>query len=207
VLLNRTRVADALGVDIENLATAHQVHSAYVADVGAAIPPADMRADAMVTANPDVALAILTADCQPVLFADTEARVAGAAHAGWKGAKDGVLEATVDAMIVLGATRENIRAVIGPSISRKNYEVGPEFYEAFVSEDAETARFFIPGEEGHHYFDLPSYGLSRLVAAGVNAPQWTGHCTYEDPERFFSYRRSVHRNEADYGRLLAAIRL
>ncbi len=207
VALNRTRVAEALSIDVANLATVHQVHSAYVAEVNAEIPPSDLRADAMVTANPDMALAILTADCQPVLFADPKARVIGAAHAGWKGAKDGVLEATVEAMIRLGAARESIRAVIGPSISRKNYEVGPEFYETFVSEDADTARFFVPGEKGHHYFDLPSYGLSRLVAAGVTAPQWTGHCTYEDPERFYSYRRSVHRNEADYGRLLAAIRL
>ncbi len=207
VSVNRERVADALAVDIANLATVHQVHSAYVAVVDDTTPPADLRADAMVTANPDMALAILTADCQPVLFADSEAGVVGAAHAGWKGAKDGVLEATVDAMVRLGATRETIRAVIGPSISRKNYEVGPEFFQNFVDESAENARFFAPGENGHHFFDLPSYGLSRLAAAGVATPQWTGHCTYEDAERFFSYRRSVHRNEADYGRLLAAIRL
>ena len=207
VALNRTRVADAMEVAPDRLATVHQVHSAYVAVVDGDTPPKDLRADAMVTTEPDVALAILTADCQPVLFADPEAGVIGAAHAGWKGAKSGILSATVEAMISLGATVPHIRAAIGPSISRDNYEVGPEFHTAFLADGADADRFFTPGENGHHYFDLPGYGLSKLSEAGVRNPEWTGHCTYADPARFFSYRRSVHKNEADYGRLIAAIRL
>lgn len=207
VTMNRERVAEAMEVAPEALVTIHQVHSAYVAVIDGAPPPPDLRADAMVTAEPGIALGILTADCQPVLFADAEAGVIGAAHAGWKGAKDGILKATVGAMEKLGARRERVRAVIGPTISGENYEVGPEFHAAFVEDDPQTARFFSPGENGHHYFDLPAYGLARLAEAGVTDPQWTGHCTYAEPERFFSYRRSVHRREVDYGRLIAAIRL
>ena len=207
VTLNRKRVAAAMDVPAERLATIHQVHSAYVAVVDDTMPPADLRADAMVTATPGVALGILTADCQPVLFADVEAGVVGAAHAGWKGAKSGVLNATVEAMENLGAASGRIRAVIGPSISRDSYEVGPEFYTAFIDDDPETDRFFTPGKGEKHYFDLPAFGMAKLREAGIENPYWTGHCTYSDPDRFFSYRRSVHANEADYGRLIATIRL
>ena len=142
-----------------------------------------------------------------MLFADREAGVVAAAHAGWRGAVDGVLEATIDAMIEAGARREAIHAVIGPSISQKNYEVGQEFFERFHDEDPATARYFVNGAGDKYLFDLPGYGLSRLRAAGIGAAEWTGHCTYADATRFFSYRRATHRGEADYGRMLSAIRL
>ncbi len=203
---NRQRVAKAMAVDLPNLVTVHQVHSADVAVVDA--PLSDKpRADALVTRTTGVALGILTADCQPVLFSDPDAQVIGAAHAGWRGALDGVLEATVDAMEALGARRARISAVIGPSISQPNYEVGEEFFERFFDEDRSNARFFINGTGGKYLFDLPAYGLMRLRSAGVGAATWTRHCTYADPGQFYSYRRSVHRNEADYGRLISAIRL
>jgi hypothetical protein len=205
VAINRARVAEAMQVSPAALVSVHQVHSA---DVVTVTTPLDdkPRADAMVTATPGLALGVLTADCQPVLFADTEAQVIGAAHAGWRGARDGVLEATVEAMLRLGATRAGIRAVIGPSISQRAYEVGPEFFEDFLAEDSGNARFFAQGEGDRMLFDLPAYGLARLRAAGVEA-DWTRHCTYSDAERFYSYRRSTHRKEADYGRLISAIRL
>jgi polyphenol oxidase len=161
----------------------------------------------MVTATPGLALAVLTADCQPVLFADAAAGVVGAAHAGWKGALDGVLEATLDAMEGLGADRSRTVAVIGPTISQAAYEVGPEFVERFLDADPENARFFAGGQGDRAQFDLPGYGLHRLRAAGVGEAIWTRHCTYADPARFFSYRRSVHHREADYGRLISAIRV
>lgn len=206
VAINRARVAQAMEVAPDCLVTVHQVHSADVVHVTG--PVADKpRADAMVTASPDVALAILTADCQPVLFADPEAQVIGAAHAGWRGALDGVLEATVAAMEGLGADRNNITAVIGPSISQSAYEVGPEFLDDFLAEDIQNTRFFIQGSGDRMMFDLPGYGLHRLREAGVGHAVWTRHCTYADPDRFFSYRRTTHAGEADYGRLISAIRL
>jgi YfiH family protein len=161
----------------------------------------------MVTATPGLGLAILTADCQPVLFADPVARVIGAAHAGWRGAQGGVLEATVEAMVALGAKRANIAATIGPTISQKAYEVGPEFFETFTDDDPTTQRFFAQGQGDRMLFDLPAYGLHRLRAAGVGQTQWTRHCTYSDPDRFYSYRRTTHAREADYGRLISVIRL
>lgn len=203
VVANRERVAKAIGIAPGNLATVHQHHSA---DVVAIEGPdnALQKADAMVTNQPGIALGVLTADCQPVLFSDPEAGVIGAAHAGWSGALGGVLENTVDAMILLGSTPENIRAVIGPSISQAAYEVGPEFFDRFTEDDPENSRFFAGGLGDRMQFDLPGYGLSRLRAAGVTA-EWTRHCTYSDPARFYSYRRSVHQNEPDYGRLIATI--
>ena len=207
VSLNRSRVADAMDVPPGQLATIHQVHSADVAVIDDGATAAEIRADAMVTATPGIALGILTADCQPVLFADPDVGVVGAAHAGWKGTMSGILGATIDAMEDLGAHRAKIQASIGPTISRENYEVGPEFHAAFIDDEPETARFFRPGHADRHYFDLPAYGLAKLAEAGIRDPHWTGHCTYADPERFFSYRRSVHAKEADYGRLIAAIRL
>ena len=206
VLINRARVADAMEVDAEALVSLHQYHSAEVLTLSA--PRQDKpKADAMVTATPGIALAVLTADCQPVLFADHEAGVVGAAHAGWRGALDGVLDATLEAMEALGADRENVQAVIGPSISQRAYEVGPEFFDRFVGEDAENQRFFANGQGDRMLFDLPGFGLHRLRAAGVGHAEWTRHCTYSDPERFFSYRRSTHDKEADYGRLISVIRL
>jgi len=206
VSINRARVASAMQVAPDHLVTLHQVHSADVIPVSG--PLADRpRADALVSATPGVALAVLTADCQPVLFADPEAGVVGAAHAGWRGALDGVLEATVDAMEALGAKRGAIRAVIGPSISQRAYEVGPELLEDFIADDAGNARFFANGEGDRYMFDLPGFGLHRLRQAGVGQCEWTRHCTYSDPERFFSYRRATHAGEADYGRLISVIRL
>jgi len=206
VAINRGRVAQALDLEPQSLAAVHQVHSADVVTVTA--PSADKpRADALVTATPGIALTVLTADCQPVLFADRKAGVIGAAHAGWRGALDGVLEATLDAMEALGADRAETVAVIGPTISQRAYEVGPEFFDTFTMEDPESARFFANGEGDRYLFDLPGFGLYRLRNAGVGEAEWTRHCTYSDPERFYSYRRATHQGEADYGRLISAIRL
>jgi YfiH family protein len=206
VAINRNRVADAMGVAQDHLISIHQIHSADVVHVTG--PLADRpRADAMVTRTPGVALGVLTADCQPVLLADAAGGVIGAAHAGWRGAKDGVLQATVDAMVALGAQRDRIHAVIGPTISQAAYEVGPEFFDAFTSDDRDHARFFAQGTGDRMLFDLPAYGLFCLRAAGVGHAEWTRHCTYRDSERFFSFRRTTHAGEADYGRLISVIRL
>lgn len=206
VRTNRSRVADALNVPPDHLLTVHQVHSADVVPVTGPLTKKP-RADAMVTATPGLALAVLTADCQPVLFADAKAGVVGAAHAGWRGTLDGVLEATVDAMETLGAARGDITAVIGPSISQSAYEVGPEFLEDFIADDPTNSRFFGNGDGDRYLFDLPAFGLHRLRQAGVGHAEWTRHCTYSDPARFFSYRRATHAGEADYGRMISTIRL
>lgn len=205
VLTNRARVAHAMEVAPDHLVTVHQHHSADVLTLDG--PPEDSpKADAMVTATPGLVLGILTADCQPALFADAETGVIGAAHAGWGGAIGGVLENTIEAMVALGAKREKITAVIGPCISQASYEVGPEFFERFHDADPENGRFFANGKGDRMQFDLPGYGLYKLREAGVTA-EWTRHCTYADPERFYSYRRSVHEKDPDYGRLIATIRL
>ncbi len=206
VEINRTRVAGALEVPLPNLVTVHQVHSPLAVPISAPLSQ-PVPADAMVSATPGIALGILTADCQPVLFCDPTAQVIGAAHAGWRGARDGVLEATVDAMEALGANRAAICAVIGPCISQVAYEVGAEFFENFTLDDRAAARFFAPGLLGKYLFDLPAYGLWRLANAGVGHAEWTGHCTYGDAERFYSFRRTTHAGEADYGRLISVIRL
>ena len=205
VAVNRTRVAEAMDVTPDHLVTVHQYHSADVITVEGPLDGVS-KADAMVTATPGVALGILTADCQPVLFADHEAGVIGAAHAGWGGAIGGVLEAAIDAMEALGANRQSIKAVIGPCISQAAYEVGPEFLDRFVDDDPDNTRFFASGKDDRYQFDLPSYGLHRLRNAGVEA-EWTRHCTYSDEARFYSYRRSIHKLEGDYGRLISTIRL
>jgi polyphenol oxidase len=206
VAINRARVAGAMGVAPSALVTVHQVHSATAIRVDG--PLSDRpQADALVTATPGVLLAVLTADCQPVLFHDRVAGVVGAAHAGWRGAVDGILESTLAAMEALGASRRRIRAVIGPTISQPAYEVGPEFLDRLRDEDTENTRFFVNGSGGRMLFDLPGYGLNRLRAAGVDHAEWTGHCTYRDPARFYSYRRTTHSGEADYGRLISTIRL
>jgi YfiH family protein len=206
VAINRARVAEAMGVPPGALVTVHQVHSATAIPVTGPLAGRP-QADAMVSATPGVLLAVLTADCQPVLFHDPAAGVIGAAHAGWRGSVDGVLEATVDAMEALGAKRANIRAVIGPAISQAAYEVGPEFLDRFRDEDPESTRFFVNGTGDRMLFDLPGYGLYRLRAAGVGHAEWTGHCTYRDATRFYSFRRTTHAGEADYGRLISTIRL
>lgn len=206
VHINRARVATALDVGSEQLTGVHQVHSAKA--VITETPLQDpIQADAIVTNTPGLAISVLTADCQPVLFADKNAGVVAAAHAGWRGALDGILEATLDAMETLGATRQNIIAVIGPCISQAAYEVGPEFFETFMAEDDAHGRFFVNGKDDRLNFDLPGFGLFRMRNAGIGTAEWTRHCTYADPERFYSYRRATHNREADYGRLIAAIRL
>ncbi|WP_158968949.1 peptidoglycan editing factor PgeF [Chachezhania sediminis] len=206
VAINRARVAEAMGVAPDALVTVNQVHSPDVIVVTG--PMEDRpRADAMVSNTPGLALAVLAADCQPVLFADAQAGVIGAAHAGWRGALGGVLEATLDTMEALGADRARIAAVIGPCISQRAYEVGPEFFEDFMIEDPEYARFFAGGSADRMMFDLPGFGLYRLRQAGVGSAEWTRHCTYSDPASFYSYRRATHAGEADYGRLISCIRL
>ena len=206
VAINRARVAEAMEADGQALVTLNQVHSADVVVLDAPTQ-ARPRADAMVTTTPGIVLGILTADCQPVLFADQTAGVIGAAHAGWRGTLDGVLEATLDAMEAIGAQRANIAAVIGPTISQSAYEVGQEFLDRFMAEDTALSRFFINGQGGRYMFDLPGYGLYRLREAGAGHAEWTGHCTYRDEGRFYSFRRTTHRAEADYGRLISTIRL
>lgn len=204
VAINRARVASAMGHADTDLVGVHQVHSAKAVVVEKLIadPP---KADALVTNQPALVLTILTADCQPVLFSDAEAGVIGAAHAGWRGALDGVLEATIEAMETLGAARDRIHAVIGPCISQRAYEVGPEFFDRFLDEDPAFGRFFVGGDNDRMHFDLPGFGLYRLRNTGIAHAEWSRHCTYSDPDRFFSYRRSVHNKEADYGRLISAI--
>ena len=204
---NRRRVAQWMGVGPARLLTAHQVHSPDVVVVDTPFDGERPRADALVTDRPGLALGVLAADCGPVLFAEPQARIVGAAHAGWKGAFTGVLESTIDAMEKLGAARDRIVAVLGPSISATAYEVGPEFVERFVSADGDNERWFSPSTRaGHAMFDLNGYTVERLNRAGVNGSQ-LGLCTYADEDRFFSYRRTTHRAEIDYGRQISAIAL
>jgi polyphenol oxidase len=209
VLENRARAAAHLGLAPERLATPYQIHSAEAAIVTEPWPVGQgPKLDALATSRPGIAIGVGTADCAPVLFADAEARVVGAAHAGWKGALSGVLEAAVEAMERLGAHRERIIATVGPTISQAAYEVGPEFVSRFGSDDSANARFFEPSPRlGHALFDLTGYILARLEALGVGHAVDLGLCTYADEHRFFSYRRATHRGEPDYGRLLAAIAL
>lgn len=207
VAINRARAAQALALAPSALLGVHQVHSAEVVIVETPDSVVGQRADALVTDRPGLALSVLSADCMPVLLADAEAGVIGAVHAGWRGALAGVLEATLDAMEALGAEREAICAVIGPCISQSAYEVGPDFLDSFVAEDPDFEWFFANGKEGRYLFDLPGFGLRQLREAGVGHAEWTRHCTYDQPALFYSYRRSVHAGETDYGRLLSAIRL
>ncbi|GIL02341.1 MAG: laccase domain protein [Alphaproteobacteria bacterium] len=203
---NRRRVAAWLDSPTPFLATPHQTHSPTVETVTAAWPPdARPRADAVVTDRPGVPLGVLTADCGPILFADASAGVIAAAHAGWRGALDGVIENTVAAMERLGARRAGIRATLGPTISQDSYEVGPEFVDRLLAAGAGNRRFLRASPRPDHaQFDLPGYILFRLEAAGVEA-EWTGQCTYADEARFFSFRRTTHRGEPDYGRQISAI--
>jgi YfiH family protein len=202
---NRRRVSASFGLPLERLATAHQIHSPDVVVVGADYDGSRPHADAQVTASPGIILGVLTADCGPILFADPENRVIGAAHAGWKGALGGVLENTIEAMIALGARRDKIRATLGPSISQANYEVGPEFVDRFLASNRDFDVFFAPSTKpGHATFDLPGLTVRRLTEAGVAADS-LGLCTYAAPETFFSYRRTTHAGESDYGRQISAI--
>lgn len=207
VLRNRDLARDAL-LPGASLVTVRQVHSADVVTVTAPIVEAERpAADAMVTRTPGLILGILTADCVPVLFADVEAGVIGAAHAGWKGAIAGVTDRTIAAMEALGATRAGITCAIGPCIGRASYEVTPDFAERFERDDAENARFFSAGRADHCQFDIAAYVASRLQAAGIATIALLDEDTYGQPDRFYSYRRSCHLGESDYGRQISMIAL
>ena len=206
---NRARMAAALGVAPDRLLTPYQIHSPDVAMVASPwTEETRPRADALVTRTPGLAIGISTADCGPLLFADSQAGVVGAAHAGWRGAFGGVIEATLDAMESLGADRRHITVALGPTIGQANYEVGPEFVQRFLEADAANARFFAPSDRaGHAMFDLPSYIAARVQAAGAGPFEDLGLCTYAEPERFYSYRRKTLLGEPDYGRHINAIAL
>ena len=207
---NRRRALAQLDLPSESLATLHQIHSAEVVEV---TEPWEVgqgpRADGMVTTRRNVALGVLAADCAPVLLADADAGVIGACHAGWKGALSGVLEATVAAMVRLGATTERIVAGIGPCIAQRSYEVGTEFSAPFLAQDAGNARFFSPSAKvpGKQHFDLRGYAARRLTLAGAGNVKVLPCDTCAEPQRFFSYRRATRAGEADYGRLLSVILL
>jgi YfiH family protein len=204
---NRDLICQALGADTNQLATVSQIHSADAVIIEQPFIEKRPRADALVTKVKGLAIGILTADCGPVLFADAEAGVIGAAHAGWKGAMGGVLENTVLKMIKLGASRDNIVATLGPCISQANYEVGPEYLSTFLNADMSNNRYFVSSaNEGHSMFDLASYIMDRLLNSGIRASS-VNLCTYQHADRFYSYRRSVHNNEPDYGRQISAIML
>lgn len=190
------------------LATVHQVHSAQAVHVDRPWPREERpHADAMVTDRPNLLLGILTADCAPVLFADREAVVVGAAHAGWRGAIAGVTDATIAAMVKLGARRDHIHAAVGPCIAQASYEVDDAFRDRFIETDRDNGRFFVAGPAGKPHFDLEAYVVHRLIAAGIGEVEALNLDTYGDPDRFYSYRRATHRGEADYGRQLSAIAL
>ncbi len=209
VAANRARMAAALGVEPDNFITCYQIHSPQVVVAERPWSASERpRADAIVTRVRGLAIGVSTADCGPVLMADAQAGVIGAAHAGWRGALTGVVEATLDAMEWLGAQRAHIRAALGPMIRQPNYEVGSEFVARFVEADADNARFFADaGRAGRAQFDLPGYIAARLRKAGVQTVEDVGRCTYADAALFYSYRRSTHRGEADYGRHVNAIAL
>ncbi|MFN3670555.1 MAG: peptidoglycan editing factor PgeF [Bosea sp. (in: a-proteobacteria)] len=205
---NRARMAKQLSVAPDHLVSLYQVHSPDVAIVTGPWLGERPQADAMVTTAPCVALGVSSADCGPILFADAEARVVGAAHSGWKGAYSGVVASTVTAMEKLGARRERIVAVLGPTISAAAYEVGPEFVERFKQENATFGRFFKASDRpAHAMFDLPAFIAYKAQEAGIGAFVDLALCTYGDERRFFSYRRTTHRGEPDYGRLISAIAL
>ncbi len=205
---NRRLAAAYINVLPENLISTYQIHSSTAVVVDAPFSPqAAPRADAIVTREPEIALGILTADCAPVLMADAEAGVIGAAHAGWRGALDGILGSTVSAMVGLGARRHSICAAVGPAISQRNYEVGLDFMDRFLSEDPEYDRFFSGAADMEHaMFNLPGFCIHMLRQEGVEA-DWIGRCTYDDEDRLFSYRRATHRGDSDYGRQLSVISL
>lgn len=207
VLENRRRCAAWLGLPPDRLITAHQVHSPDVVTVTTPHRPEDApRADALVTDRPGIALGILTADCVPVLFSDAAAGVIGAAHAGWKGAYTGVLEATIAAMAALGADPARMVAGIGPHIAQRSYEVGPEFLDRFLAQSPDNAAYFIPSSRpGHHQFAVGDYVAARLAAAGVATIARVPDDTVAQEDLFFSYRRATLRREADYGRQISVI--
>lgn len=207
-LLENQRRAIAAVAPGTRLVSLYQVHSA---DAVTVLEPWDdelrPHADALVTNRPGLTLGILTADCAPVLFADREAGVIGAAHAGWKGAIGGVTDSTIAAMEALGARREHIAAAVGPCIARTSYEIDDAFRTRFTEHDPANDRFFTPGRDGHHQFDLEAYVVHRLAAAGLRTVEALGEDTYAQPGRFYSFRRATHAQEPDYGRQISLISL
>lgn len=206
---NRTRVATWLGTDEKQLITLYQIHSADALHVTAPWPrTAPPKADAMATTLRGVALGVLAADCAPILLADHHTGVIGCAHSGWKGALGGVAMSVVQLMESLGAKRSRIHAAVGPCISQASYEVGPEFEARFAEEDAGNKRYFVPSmRAGHWQFDLPGYVAARLRDIGIGGVEALNVCTYEHNDAYFSYRRTTHRGETDYGRNVSAIML
>ena len=207
VLENRARIAASFGLDRDHLCGVHQVHSPTAVFINAPWQGERPRADALVTTTPNLAISILTADCTPILFADSEAKVIGAAHAGWRGAIGGVIENTVRLMEEHGANPARIAAAIGPTIHQSSYEVGPEFEAAFTAVDPSFARFFVPGADDRFHFDLPGFCASRLEAAGVAHVETIPLDTYAESTRLHSHRRSVHEKAGDYGRNCSVIML
>ncbi len=206
VAANRERAVTALGVGPCQLVSCHQVHSARAVRVDGPWRGSPPKADGLASATPGLILGVLSADCAPVLFADGAARVVGAAHAGWRGARAGVLEATVEAMVGLGASPKRIRAGIGPCIGPDSYEVGPEFKSDFISDDPENAEYFVsPRRDGPVLFDLPGYVRGRLARLGLERVDALSLDTYAHEDRFFSYRRVIYRGGKAYGRGLSAI--
>ena len=205
---NRRRAAGVFGIGPEAIRTGYQIHSTRVVMAEDAGQPDRPRADAVATRQAGLACGALAADCAPVLLAEPEARVVAAVHAGWRGALDGVVASAVEAMAALGARPARMVAVVGPCIAQASYEVGLEFLEAFVTREAASERFFIPGAAADkRQFDLPGFVLSRLEAAGVGASEWIGRDTCAEEDLFFSNRRAFRRGEGDYGRLMSAIML
>ena len=208
IIEGNRRLAIAAILPEANLATVHQVHSAQAVHVQRAWPQDERpHADAMVTDTPNLLLGILTADCAPVLFADHQGVVVGAAHAGWRGALAGVTDATIEAMERLGSRRENIHAAVGPCIGQPSYEVDEAFRARFLDADSDNERFFVEGAAGKPHFDLEAYVIHRLIAAGIGEIEALNLDTYGDSDRFYSYRRATHRREQNYGRQLSAIAL
>ncbi len=206
VSANRAEVSAALGFLASPLVTAYQVHSVLAATIDAPFAGTPPEVDALVTTTPGLVIGVLTADCTPILFASRDGRVIGAAHAGWKGAFGGIVEATVAAMGTAGAQRSEIVAAIGPCIAQSSYEVGADFRDRLTNAEADTAQFFIPSPRPEHFqFDLPGFVLYRLHQSGIGHAEALNLDTYADETRFFSYRRTTHRGEPDYGRQVSAI--
>jgi YfiH family protein len=204
---NRRRIAATFGIERDHLVGVHQVHSATAYCISSPWEDERPQGDALVTTAPGVALSILTADCAPILFADTHAGVIGAAHAGWRGALGGVIENTIWLMTDYGAQRKHIAAAIGPCIHQASYEVGPEFEAEFLTVDAAYARYFVPGAGDRRLFDLPKFCADRLSAAGVTQIETLPLDTYTHATQLHSHRRSVHEKAGDYGRNCSVIML
>ena len=207
VIENRRRICAALDITPSNFATLHQYHSTDVFVATGGIAKDRPKADGIVTNTPNIVIGVVTADCGPVLFADTKNNVIGAAHAGWRGAFDGVLENTIAKMETLGAERSEIKACLGPCISQASYEVGPEFIERFTSKNPAFSKYFAPSAKpDHHLYDLHVFIIDQLKQSHVQTED-LGICTYENEDDYFSYRRKTHRSESDYGRQLSVIKL